>query len=102
MRFSSGIVMKTIRGIPIDLSWFHCLVQPNRHAHRVAFEQSDLLFVCMLKPLSSEITIDEKEIEAAKVIEGFDFTNKTVVLSSDCAEASIVLRFSSGCLSMNS
>ncbi|KAL6226601.1 hypothetical protein ACLB2K_000563 [Fragaria x ananassa] len=37
-----------------------------RHAHKVAFEQSDLLFVCMLKPLSSEITIDGKEIQAAK------------------------------------
>lgn len=34
----------------------------------MAFEKSDLLFVCMLKPLSSEITIDEKEIQAAKVI----------------------------------
>ncbi|KAJ4708568.1 Nudix hydrolase [Melia azedarach] len=37
-----------------------------RHAHLVAFEKSDLLFVCMLKPLSTEITIDEKEIQAAK------------------------------------
>ncbi|KAH7512959.1 hypothetical protein FEM48_Zijuj12G0145700 [Ziziphus jujuba var. spinosa] len=37
-----------------------------RHAHLVAFEKSDLLFVCMLKPLTSEIKIDEKEIQAAK------------------------------------
>ncbi|KAJ0031706.1 hypothetical protein Pint_13313 [Pistacia integerrima] len=37
-----------------------------RHAHLVAFEKSDILFVCMLKPLSSEITIDEKELQAAK------------------------------------
>ncbi|GAB4838964.1 nudix (nucleoside diphosphate linked moiety X)-type motif 8 [Ancistrocladus abbreviatus] len=37
-----------------------------RHAHLVAFEKSDLLFVCMLRPLSSKITIDEKEIQAAK------------------------------------
>lgn len=36
----------------------------------VGFEQSDLLFVCMLKALSFEITLDEKEIEAAKVSEG--------------------------------
>lgn len=34
----------------------------------MAFEKSDLLFVCMLKPLSFEITIDEKEVQAAKVI----------------------------------
>lgn len=40
-----------------------------RHAHLVAFEKSDLLFVCMLKPVSFEITIDEKEIQAAKVFE---------------------------------
>ncbi|KAK1365315.1 putative Mutt domain protein [Heracleum sosnowskyi] len=39
-----------------------------RHAQLVAFEKSDLMFVCMLKPLSSEITIDEKEIEDAKWI----------------------------------
>ncbi|XP_057968161.1 nudix hydrolase 8-like [Malania oleifera] len=39
-----------------------------RHAHLVAFEKSDLLFVCMLKPLSFEITIDDKEIQAAKWI----------------------------------
>ncbi|KAL5771097.1 hypothetical protein ACOSP7_015251 [Xanthoceras sorbifolium] len=37
-----------------------------RHVHLVAFENSDILFVCVLKPLSSEITIDEKEIQAAK------------------------------------
>lgn len=46
----------------------HSSVQHGRHAHKVAFDQSDLLFVCMLKPLSSEITIDDKEIQAAKVI----------------------------------
>ncbi|GAB2292448.1 hypothetical protein Dimus_026688 [Dionaea muscipula] len=37
-----------------------------RHCHFVAFEKSDLLFVCMLRPLSFEITIDENEIQAAK------------------------------------
>lgn len=37
-----------------------------RHVHLVAFEKSDLLFVCMLKPLSHDITIDDKEIQAAK------------------------------------
>ncbi|KAF5183826.1 Nudix hydrolase [Thalictrum thalictroides] len=37
-----------------------------RHAHRLAFEKSDLLFLCMLKPLSSDIVIDDKEIQAAK------------------------------------
>ncbi|KAF3785128.1 Nudix hydrolase 8 [Nymphaea thermarum] len=37
-----------------------------RHAHCVAFEKSDLFFICMLKPLSTQITIDELEIQAAK------------------------------------
>ncbi|XP_062090946.1 nudix hydrolase 8-like [Humulus lupulus] len=37
-----------------------------RHAHLMAFENSDLLFICMLKPLSFDIKIDEKEIQAAK------------------------------------
>lgn len=37
-----------------------------RHVHLLAFEKSDLLFVCMLKPLSSDIIVDEKEIEDAK------------------------------------
>ncbi|KAJ0964705.1 hypothetical protein J5N97_025843 [Dioscorea zingiberensis] len=36
-----------------------------RHAHNVTFEKSDLFFICMLKPLSADINIDESEIEAA-------------------------------------
>ena len=54
----------------ILLSLFFWL-QLQRHAHLVAFENSDLLFVCMLKPLSFEITIDEKEIQAAKVLKKY-------------------------------
>ncbi|OWM84462.1 nudix hydrolase 8-like isoform X2 [Punica granatum] len=37
-----------------------------RHVHLVGFEKSDILFVCMLKPLSHKISIDESEIQAAK------------------------------------
>ncbi|KAM3389011.1 hypothetical protein ACQJBY_011257 [Aegilops geniculata] len=37
-----------------------------RHAHNVAFQKSDLFFICMLRPLSSAIKIDETEIQAAK------------------------------------
>jgi hypothetical protein len=33
----------------------------------LAFDKSDILFVCMLRPLSDEIAIDEKEIQAAMV-----------------------------------
>ncbi|KAK9102268.1 hypothetical protein Sjap_019522 [Stephania japonica] len=37
-----------------------------RHVHQIAFEKSDLFFACMLKPVSFDISIDEKEIQAAK------------------------------------
>ncbi|KAI3713292.1 hypothetical protein L1987_71866 [Smallanthus sonchifolius] len=37
-----------------------------RHAHNVAFEKSDLFFICMLRPVSSEIKIDDHEVQAAK------------------------------------
>ncbi|KAJ1280256.1 hypothetical protein BS78_04G217000 [Paspalum vaginatum] len=37
-----------------------------RHAHNVAFQKSDLFFICMLRPLSGDIKIDETEIQAAK------------------------------------
>ncbi|PKA47648.1 Nudix hydrolase 8 [Apostasia shenzhenica] len=40
-----------------------------RHADHVAFEKSDLFFICMLKPLSTQIVIDELEIQAAKVLD---------------------------------
>lgn len=39
-----------------------------RHAHNVAFQKSDLFFICMLKPLSTEIKVDDLEIKGAKVI----------------------------------
>eukprot|EP00268_Persea_americana_P049764 TRINITY_DN5347_c0_g2_i3.p1 TRINITY_DN5347_c0_g2~~TRINITY_DN5347_c0_g2_i3.p1 ORF type:complete len:131 (-),score=33.23 TRINITY_DN5347_c0_g2_i3:1289-1681(-) len=38
-----------------------------RHAHHVAFGKSDLFFVCMLRPLSTQIVVDGLEIQAAKV-----------------------------------
>lgn len=39
----------------------------DRHAHNVAFEKSDLFFICMLRPISTEIKIDDLEVQAAKV-----------------------------------
>ncbi|XP_020976308.1 nudix hydrolase 8 isoform X3 [Arachis ipaensis] len=38
-----------------------------RHAHNVAFDKSDLFFICMLRALSSKIVVDDHEIEAAKI-----------------------------------
>lgn len=44
-----------------------CPMSAARHAHNVAFQKSDLFFICMLRPVSSQIKIDETEIQAAKV-----------------------------------
>lgn len=44
------------------------MIYHDRHAHNVAFQKSDLFFICMLRPVSSQIKIiDETEIQAAKV-----------------------------------
>ncbi|MQL78766.1 hypothetical protein Taro_011182 [Colocasia esculenta] len=37
-----------------------------RHAHLVTFEKSDLFFLCMLRPLTFDIKIDETEVQDAK------------------------------------
>uniref|UniRef100_A0A0D6R947 Nudix hydrolase domain-containing protein n=1 Tax=Araucaria cunninghamii TaxID=56994 RepID=A0A0D6R947_ARACU len=37
-----------------------------RHSHNVVFEKSDLFFLCMLRPLSSDIVAQELEIEQAQ------------------------------------
>ncbi|KAK3154800.1 hypothetical protein QOZ80_2BG0195240 [Eleusine coracana subsp. coracana] len=35
-----------------------------RHAHNVAFQKSDLFFICLLRPVSNDIKIDGMEIQA--------------------------------------
>ncbi|KAE9607429.1 hypothetical protein Lal_00026915 [Lupinus albus] len=50
-----------------------------RHAHNVAFEKSDLLFICMLRPLSSRIIVDEHEIEAAKWMPLVEFVKQPLI-----------------------
>ncbi|CAN0927236.1 Nudix hydrolase 7 [Linum grandiflorum] len=37
-----------------------------RQSHKSYFSKSDLMFVCMLRPLSTDITVQESEIVAAK------------------------------------
>ena len=41
-----------------------------RQSHKAFFTKSDLFFVCMLQPLSTEIQKQEEELEAAQVIAG--------------------------------
>lgn len=43
------------------------IVCHGRQGHLVAFEKSDLFFVCILRPLSSQIVKQESEIAAAQV-----------------------------------
>ncbi|KAG0569613.1 hypothetical protein M758_6G099000 [Ceratodon purpureus] len=37
-----------------------------RQAHKVAFEKSDIFFLCVLRPLTSGITVQDTELTAAK------------------------------------
>ncbi|XP_011078433.1 nudix hydrolase 8 [Sesamum indicum] len=62
----SGAVREVKEETGIDTTFVELVA--FRHVHQVAFEKSDLLFVCMLKPLSFEIKIDVKEIQDAKWI----------------------------------
>ena len=50
-----------------------------RQAHGVAFGKSDLFFLCLLKPLSSDIVVQETEIAAAKVCYKCEALAKTVL-----------------------
>ncbi|KAL6911921.1 hypothetical protein ACP4OV_000726 [Aristida adscensionis] len=50
-----------------------------RHAHNVAFQKSDLFFICMLRPLSSDIEIDQIEIQAAKWMPLAEFTEQPFI-----------------------
>ncbi|MCI16156.1 nudix hydrolase 8-like [Trifolium medium] len=50
-----------------------------RHVHNVAFEKSDLFFICMLRPLSSKITVDDLEIEAAKWMPLVEFVDQPLI-----------------------
>ncbi|GFQ02774.1 nudix hydrolase 8, partial [Phtheirospermum japonicum] len=50
-----------------------------RHAQNVSFEKSDLFFVCMLKPLSTEIMVDDLEIEKAKWMPLDEFVQQPLI-----------------------
>ncbi|XP_038982421.1 nudix hydrolase 8-like isoform X1 [Phoenix dactylifera] len=60
----SGAVREVREETGIDTEFVEVIA--FRHAHHVAFGKSDLFFICMLRPLSSQIKIDELEIQAAK------------------------------------
>ncbi|KAK2968227.1 hypothetical protein RJ640_027359, partial [Escallonia rubra] len=62
----SGAIREVKEETGVDTAFLEMVA--FRHAQLVAFEKSDLMFVCMLKPLSFEIKVDEKEIQDAKWI----------------------------------
>ncbi|KAM6588350.1 nudix hydrolase 8 [Cannabis sativa] len=50
-----------------------------RHVHNVAFEKSDLFFICMMRPLSTQIIIDDLEIQAAKWMPLVEFVEQPLI-----------------------
>ncbi|PIA28692.1 hypothetical protein AQUCO_06700014v1 [Aquilegia coerulea] len=60
----TGVVREVKEETGIDTEFVE--VVAFRHALRVAFEKSDLLFICMLRPLSTQIKVDDLEIKDAK------------------------------------
>jgi len=50
-----------------------------RHAHNLAFDKSDLFFVCMLKSKSTKIIVDDLEIQAAKWMPLAEFVEQPVI-----------------------
>ncbi|XP_028554176.1 nudix hydrolase 8 isoform X2 [Dendrobium catenatum] len=70
----SGVVREVKEETGIETAFLE--VVAFRHAHQVAFDKSDLFFVCMLKPLTFKISIDESEIQDAKWMALEEFSNQ--------------------------
>ncbi|KAK7307767.1 hypothetical protein VNO77_41118 [Canavalia gladiata] len=50
-----------------------------RHVHNMAFEKSDLFFICVLRPISAEIIVDDHEIESAKWMPLVEFVEQPLI-----------------------
>ncbi|XP_071694193.1 nudix hydrolase 10-like [Rutidosis leptorrhynchoides] len=61
---SAGVIREVKEETGIDTEFVEVLA--FRQWHKAFFGKSDLFFVCMMRPLSFEIQIQEQEIEAAK------------------------------------
>ncbi|KAK1406941.1 hypothetical protein QVD17_38551 [Tagetes erecta] len=61
---STGVIREVKEETGIDTEFVEVLA--FRQWHKVFFEKSDLFFVCMMRPLSFDIQIQELEIEAAQ------------------------------------
>ncbi|MCE7766799.1 NUDIX domain-containing protein, partial [Pseudomonas putida] len=56
----TGVVREVKEETGIDTEFVE--IMAFRHAHNVAFEKSDLFFVCLLRTLSEHIMVDDLEI----------------------------------------
>ncbi|KAG9452192.1 hypothetical protein H6P81_005096 [Aristolochia fimbriata] len=83
----SGVVREVKEETGIDTEFVEIIA--FRHAQRVAFEKSDLFFVCMLRPLSTSIAVDDLEVQAAKWMPLDEFIAQQV-LQGDCMFQKII------------
>uniref|UniRef100_M0ZQG2 Mutt domain protein n=1 Tax=Solanum tuberosum TaxID=4113 RepID=M0ZQG2_SOLTU len=58
-------------------------VMAFRHVHDVAFQKSDLFFVCLLRPLSKQIMVDDVEIQDAKWMPLVEFVEQPLIQEDD-------------------
>ncbi|KVH99207.1 NUDIX hydrolase domain-containing protein [Cynara cardunculus var. scolymus] len=61
---SAGVIREVVEETGIDTEFVEVLA--FRQSHKAFFGKSDLFFVCMMRPLSFDIQIQELEIEAAQ------------------------------------
>ncbi|XP_016491217.1 nudix hydrolase 8-like [Nicotiana tabacum] len=73
----TGVVREVKEETGIDTEFEEVIA--FRHAHNVAFEKSDLFFVCLLRPLSTRIMVDDLEIQAAKWMPLVKFVEQPLV-----------------------
>lgn len=73
----SGAVREVKEETGVDTEFVEVIA--FRHAHNLAFDKSDLFFVCMLKPLSSQIKVDDLEIQAAKWMPLVEFVAQPLI-----------------------
>uniref|UniRef100_A0A1J3H8B6 Nudix hydrolase n=1 Tax=Noccaea caerulescens TaxID=107243 RepID=A0A1J3H8B6_NOCCA len=73
----SGAVREVKEETGVDTEFLEVIA--FRHAHNVAFEKSDLFFICMLKALSDKIIIDNLEIKAAKWMPLVEFVEQPMI-----------------------
>ncbi|EXC26799.1 Nudix hydrolase 8 [Morus notabilis] len=77
----TGVVREVKEETGIDTEFIEVIA--FRHVHNVAFEKSDLFFICMLRPLSTQIKVDDLEIQAAKWMPLVEFVEQPLI-QEDC------------------